>query len=201
MARRYQKKGRRGEMRAANLNFPPVVATEPERPVRGVKLKTVSNFVMVVSILCLLAFSAGRTPLTAAGAAPSENTKGNAMFLGLRTAKYSARDLTKAKEWYRQILGKKPYFDQPFYVGFNVGGYELGITPDEKVASKRAEAGIAYWGVDDARATYKKLLDAGATPFEDVQDVGDGILIGSVHDPFGNLLGVIQNPHFKIAEK
>jgi hypothetical protein len=32
-----------------------------------------------------------------------------------------------------------------------------------------------------------------------IQDVGEGILIGSVIDPFGNVLGIIQNPHFKIG--
>ena len=122
------------------------------------------------------------------------------MFLGLRTAKYSVKDLAKAKEWYSRVLGIQPYFDQPFYAGFNVGGYELGITPDDKAGARRAESGIAYWGVDDARAAYKRLVEAGATPLEEVQDVGEGILVGAVHDPFGNVLGVIQNPHFKPGE-
>ncbi|HTV57737.1 MAG TPA: VOC family protein [Verrucomicrobiae bacterium] len=200
MPRKYQRKTRR-------RGNPPAITPHstadapPERPVRGVKLKTVSNFVIMVSILCLLAFLAGRTPLTAAGAAPAQKVKESAMFLGLRTGKYSARDLGKAKEWYSKILGQEPYFDQPFYVGFNVGGYELGITPDGKASPDRAEAGIAYWGVADAHAAYKRLLNAGATPFEEVQDVGDGILVGAVHDPFGNVLGVIQNPHFKAGEK
>lgn len=174
---------------------------ETVRPVRGVKLKTVSNFVMVTAILCLLAFLAGRTPLTAAGASAAEDPKEDAMFQGLRTAKYSTKDVAKAKEWYSRVLGKQPYFDQPFYVGFNVGGYELGITPDDNAPAKRAESGIAYWGVDDARAAYNRLLEAGATPFEEVQDVGEGILIGAVHDPFGNVLGVIQNPHFRPGEE
>jgi len=119
------------------------------------------------------------------------------MFLGLRTAKYDAKDLEKAKAWYSNVLGLQPYFDQPFYVGFNVGGFELGITPDDAAGPKRAAAGIAYWGVADARAAYKRLIELGAADHEPIQDVGEGILIGSVHDPFGNVLGVIQNPHFK----
>jgi len=123
------------------------------------------------------------------------------MFLGLRTAKYDAKDLGKAKEWYSKVLGLQPYFDQPFYVGFNVGGFELGITPEEAAGPKRAAAGIAYWGVAGARAALKRLVELGATDHEPIQDVGEGILIGSVHDPFGNVLGVIQNPHFRITEK
>jgi len=119
------------------------------------------------------------------------------MFLGPRTAAYQARDLDKAKAWYSTVLDKQPYFDQPFYVGFNVGGYELGIVPTPDAGAKRPPAGIAYWGVEDARAAYQRLLDLGATQQEPIQDVGEGILIGAVCDPFGNVLGVIQNPNFK----
>jgi len=31
---------------------------------------------------------------------------------------------------------------------------------------------------------------------KDVQDVGGDIKVGTVRDPFGNIFGVIQNPHF-----
>lgn len=120
------------------------------------------------------------------------------MFLGLRTAVYQVKDIGKAKEWYAKVLGVQPYFDQPFYVGFNVGGYELGLVPVENAAAKRTASGIAYWGVSDAHAAYKRLLESGATEQEPIQDVGEGILIGAVHDPFGNVLGVIQNPNFKV---
>jgi predicted enzyme related to lactoylglutathione lyase len=122
------------------------------------------------------------------------------MFLGLRTAAYQVKDLAKAKSWYCSVLGLQPYFDQPFYVGFNVGGYELGLVPDANAAPKRSPAGIAYWGVEDAQIAYKRLIDLGATGQDPIKDVGDGILIGAVHDPFGNTLGVIQNPKFKIKE-
>lgn len=120
------------------------------------------------------------------------------MFLGLRTAKYSARDLAAAKQWYAEVTGVQPYFDEPFYVGFNVGGFELGITPDGDSGTERAEAGIAYWGVRDAGAAYARLIKLGARDHEPVQDVGEGIRIGSVRDPFGNILGVIENPTFKL---
>jgi predicted enzyme related to lactoylglutathione lyase len=123
------------------------------------------------------------------------------MFLGLRTAAYQVKELDKAKAWYSKVLGMQPYFDQPFYVGFNVGGYELGLVPDDNAAADRTPAGIAYWGVQDAHGTYKRLIELGATAQDPIQDVGEGILIGAVHDPFGNTLGVVQNPNFKIKEK
>jgi catechol 2,3-dioxygenase-like lactoylglutathione lyase family enzyme len=60
------------------------------------------------------------------------------MFLGLRTVIYPAPDLAASKAWYTALLGVEPYFDEPFYVGFDVGGYELGLNPDNEVAE-------TYW--------------------------------------------------------
>jgi lactoylglutathione lyase len=119
-------------------------------------------------------------------------------LLGLRTAVYSARDLGAARDWYRKVLDVDPYFDEPFYVGFNVGGFELGITPDDRAGPDREAAGLAYWGVTDADAAYARLIALGATDHEPVQEVGGDIRVGSVRDPFGNLLGVIENPSFHI---
>ena len=131
------------------------------------------------------------------------------MFQGLRTAIYHVDDIGKAKEWYASILGFGPYFDEPFYVGFNVGGYELGLQPREGGAAGQGAAGtsgasgdvasvVAYWGVADARAAVARVLELGARLQNDVQDVGDGILVATVLDPFGNVFGIIQNPHFKL---
>jgi len=124
----------------------------------------------------------------------------NPNFLGLRIAIHHVPDLTKAKAWYSKVLGIEPYFDQPFYVGFNVGGYELGLDPDP---SSPAGAGgvVVYWGVSDADAALKRLLSLGAAERTDVQDVGEGIRVATVLDPFGNVFGVIENPHFKLATK
>jgi predicted enzyme related to lactoylglutathione lyase len=120
------------------------------------------------------------------------------MFLGLRTVIYHVSDMEKAKDWYSAVLGFGPYFDQPFYVGFNVGGYELGLHPGGGAPTEKADSVVAYWGVDDAAAALKRLLDQGATVHEDLQDVGEGIKVASVNDPFGNVFGVIENPNFKL---
>ncbi len=119
------------------------------------------------------------------------------MILGLRTAIYHVDDLQAAKEWYTKVLKIEPYFDEPFYVGFNVGGYELGLNPDTSKV-KKGSGSYAYWGVEDARAEYQRLLELGAEPFEAVQDVGGGILVATVLDRWGNVFGIIENPHFKI---
>jgi len=121
----------------------------------------------------------------------------NPNFLGLRTAIYHAPDLAKAKAWYSKILGIEPYFDQPFYVGFNIGGYELGLDPDPSAAA--GPGGVAvYWGVADANAALKHLLSLGATQRTNVQEVGEGIRVATILDPFGNVFGIIENPQFKL---
>lgn len=118
------------------------------------------------------------------------------MFQGLRSAIYGVSDIEKAKEWYSLALGIKPYFDSPFYVGFNIGGFELGLDPNAAPGSTTGTT--AYWGVEDAHATKQRLIELGAKENGEVADVGEGIDIGSVIDPFGNQLGFIKNPHFAI---
>jgi predicted enzyme related to lactoylglutathione lyase len=120
------------------------------------------------------------------------------MFHGLRTVIYHVGDLNRAKEWYGVVLGIRPYFDEPFYVGFDVGGFELGLQPDEPGAPRASTGVVAYWGVDDADAAFGRLLELGATGHSGVQDVGDGIRVATVLDPYGNMLGVIENPHFSL---
>lgn len=124
--------------------------------------------------------------------------KGVQMFQGLRTVVYHVSDLDRAKTWYASVLGVEPYFDQPFYVGFNVGGFELGLDPDT-TGFEGGTGGVgAYWGVSDCEAAFNRLLELGASVHSPVQDVGDGIWAAAVTDPFGNVLGVIENPHFSI---
>ncbi|HEX7288907.1 MAG TPA: VOC family protein [Candidatus Angelobacter sp.] len=121
------------------------------------------------------------------------------MLQGLRIAMYHVDDLEQAKKWYTKVLGKEPYFDQPFYVGFNVGGYELGLNPSVEGLSKGGST-YTYWGVKDAHAEHKRLQSLGAKNHNDVQDVGEGILVATVLDPWGNVFGIVQNPNFKLEE-
>lgn len=120
------------------------------------------------------------------------------IFKGLRTVIYQVGDLDAAKLWYAKALGTEAYFDESFYVGFNVGGFELGLQPDQPVAVA-VENVVAYWGVDDADAALAHLNATGAVTKEAVQEVGEGIRVATVSDPFGNVLGIIQNPNFKVG--
>jgi predicted enzyme related to lactoylglutathione lyase len=121
-------------------------------------------------------------------------------ILGLRTVAYKVEDITKAKEWYSKVFGKDPYFDEPFYVGFNIGGYELGLQPSEAGKNIVGNSVIAYWGVEDLEGTMTNMLELGAVQDDEPLDVGGGVVVASVTDPWGNILGLIYNPHFKISD-
>ena len=123
------------------------------------------------------------------------------MVKGLATAIYHVTDLEKAKAWYAKAFGQQPYFDQPFYVGFNIGGYELGLNPDQSVAKAGRGGSVAYWRVGKIEEAIEHFVSSGANIVAPAEDVGDGIKVATVTDPFGNLIGLIENPHFALPSK
>lgn len=116
----------------------------------------------------------------------------------MRTAIYKvgADNLAKAKEWYTKAFQTKPYFDEPFYVGFNIAGYELGLQPEE---TAKGENVVVFWGVTDIEAEYERFLKLGATAVEKPTNVGGKILVATIKDPWGNLIGLIYNPEFSLV--
>lgn len=123
------------------------------------------------------------------------------MLLGLRTVIYKVPDLARAKEWYSSTFDIAPYFDEPYYVGFNIGGFELGLDPDVKSQGPGPGGSVAYWGVRDLKGAFAALVARGVTVHSPLRDVGEGILVGAIEDPFGNRIGLIENPHFTLSQK
>ena len=119
-------------------------------------------------------------------------------MLGLRTVVYMVDDLSKAKDWYMKAFNALPYYDTPYYVGFNIGGFELGLHPKEKTEGTDNGTVQIYWGVEDIHKTYQTLMDLGAAEHEKPNNVGGEIIIASVYDPWKNIIGIIYNPDFKI---
>lgn len=129
------------------------------------------------------------------------------MLRGLTTVSFYADDMEAAKRWYTALLGAEPYFirpappNPPAYIEFRIGDYqhELGVI-DRRYAPDDSSTGpagaVVYWHVDDVTATLAKLLYLGAKEREAPLDRGAGFITASVVDPFGNILGIMYNPHY-----
>lgn len=117
--------------------------------------------------------------------------------LGLRTIIYKVGDIQKAKAWYSNLLKIKPYFDQPFYVGFNVGGYELGLQPEDNPTTDKLDKVVTYWGVADILKVYTEFIALGALENEKPYKADGEFMTATVKDPWGNIIGLINNREFK----
>jgi predicted enzyme related to lactoylglutathione lyase len=104
---------------------------------------------------------------------------------------YPATDMAKAKQFFRALIGADPYADTPQYVGYKSGDVEIGLVPN---AGKIQPGGLAYWTVSDIGASVKELVDAGGTVVQDVVDVAYGLLVASVREPNGSIVGLRQFP-------
>ncbi len=115
------------------------------------------------------------------------------VLTGIRSVIIKVPDLAAAKKFYQSAVGKPPYFDQPFYVGFDIDGQELGLDPDLSTAKPGPGGAVAFWKVVDIFAVFDRLTkDLGGKAVDEPHDVGGGIKVGTLADPFGNLLGLIQ---------
>jgi predicted enzyme related to lactoylglutathione lyase len=113
------------------------------------------------------------------------------MFKKLRTVIYHVTDLQQAKEWYINVTGIQPYFDEPFYVGFDINGCELGLDPD-MIGVALGNHSVAYWSVSEIENCVAKLVAAGGTIHEEIKDVGGGTKVAVVNDLWGNAVGLIE---------
>jgi predicted enzyme related to lactoylglutathione lyase len=114
------------------------------------------------------------------------------MTSGMKTILYPVKDLAAAKSLYGVLLGVAPVMDEPYYVGYNVDGQDVGLDPNGH--SKGMVGPLGYWHVDDMAQTLDALLGAGAEQEQEVTDVGGGKLIATVKDTEGNLIGLLQQP-------
>ena len=113
------------------------------------------------------------------------------MFKKLRTVIYHVNDIKAAKEWYTRATGLKPYFDEEFYVGFDINGYELGLDPEMTGVSPGNQT-VSYWAVDDTEKAGNHLLAIGGKLIQPKTNVGGTICVSVIEDPFGNHIGLIE---------
>ena len=129
------------------------------------------------------------------------------MFRGIATVSFYADDLTAAGAWYAELFGVDPYFafppapEQPAYLEFRIGDDEdeLGLIDRRYAPSGAADppgGAVVFWHVDDLPATAQRLRDLGAVEYEPITPRSAGFVTASFVDPFGNVLGIMHNPHW-----
>jgi predicted enzyme related to lactoylglutathione lyase len=132
--------------------------------------------------------------------------KSENVLRGMATVSFWADDLKAARTWYNELLGIGPYFERPdtenpAYIEYRLGDlqHELGII-DKKFMPQGAHAGpggaVLFWHVDNIKATLERLLSMGAKEYEPLTPREAGFITASVVDPFGNVLGIMYNPHY-----
>lgn len=99
---------------------------------------------------------------------------------------YPVQDVEKAKAFYGKFLEVEPYVDSPYYVGYKVGDYEVGLDPNSKLGP------IAYIDVKDIKSSLQAMIEVGAEVVQDIKEVGGGLLIAQVKDADGNVVGLRQ---------
>jgi len=109
----------------------------------------------------------------------------NPVIKAINLCIYPVKDIARAKAQYAKFLGVEPYADSPYYVGFKIGEFEVGL-----VQNAPHPAPLEFWSVADVKTALREFVEAGATVHEEPKNVGGGLLVASIKDADGNLIGV-----------
>jgi len=119
---------------------------------------------------------------------------------GLRSCIYRVPDLAEASSWYGKVFDATPYFENEFYIGFDIDGYELGLLKGK--GPDRVElSGLSYWATNDIEQSISRFKAEGAKLEEEIMDVGDGVLLAALSDPWNNGIRLIENRFFQIGPR
>ena len=102
----------------------------------------------------------------------------------IRSIVVPVSDLDATKAVYTALYGA-PHTDSPYYVGYNVDGFEVSLAPGEQTAGP-----VAYADVDDLDGMRESLLAAGATEQSAPRQVAHGARVCVLSDPNGNPIGL-----------
>src|SRR3954454_19732893 len=102
----------------------------------------------------------------------------------IRSLVIPVSDLDAAKAIYTALLGE-PHTDQPYYVGYNVDGFEVALAPGDPAGGP-----VAYADVDDLDGARERLLTAGATERTAPRGVAPGTRVCVLEDADGNPIGL-----------
>src|SRR5215813_4262463 len=98
---------------------------------------------------------------------PKETT----MSPTIRSLVIPVSDTNATKAVYTALLGA-PHTDEPYYVGYNVDGFEVGLTPGDVAGGP-----VAYADVEDLDGTRATLVAAGAAERSAPQQVAPDVRV------------------------
>jgi predicted enzyme related to lactoylglutathione lyase len=125
---------------------------------------------------------------------------------GFATLNLWADDVAAAVAWYGELFGVEPFFTRPkpggglAYAKFRTGDQQAEVAIADRSFDPSAAPGgpggaVLHWHVDDFEDTYAKLTSMGATEYQPVTPHGP-VRTAAVVDPFGNVFGIMHNPHY-----
>lgn len=112
------------------------------------------------------------------------------MTVQSKTVLYPVSNVQQSKALFTALLEAEPSTDSPYYVGFHVGDQEIGLLPNGH--SLGMTGPVTYFDVSDIKATIAQLVSSGAQTQQDATDVGGGLLVATVKDQDGNVIGLRQ---------
>lgn len=100
------------------------------------------------------------------------------MLKSVKRVTYQVPNLEKARDWYREILGQEP---------------ALTLMPAAQTSPQSDERVVAFWGVEDIQAAYRRLLEGGTAPHAEIKTNGN-IRLAKVIDPFCLMVHRVEKP-------
>ncbi len=106
------------------------------------------------------------------------------MSATIRSLVIPVSDVDAAKAIYSALLGS-PHTDEPYYVGYNVDGFEVALNPNDPTGGP-----VAFADVEDLDATRDTLLAAGAVERSAPRQVAPEARVCVLADADGNPIGL-----------
>ena len=105
----------------------------------------------------------------------------------IRSLVIPVSDLDATKAVYTALLGS-PHTDEPYYVGYNINGFEVALNP-----AGGSGGPVAFADVEDLDETRATLLAAGATERDAPRQVAPDARVCVLADADGNPIGLRGN--------
>ena len=121
-------------------------------------------------------------------------------ILGVEEVLFFVPDVQDAKQWYIELLGNEPYFDNKNYCAFHLANYTVGIHPSDVKTSSGIAGQVTYWRVSDIKKVIAHFQSHGCHLFRGPKLGIDEVWICQLIDPFGNVWGLVERTVYPVND-